>query len=79
MNYKHLIAKNIIAGNPTSSSNQNHTGGSQRPASLAPHVSPHSHLHQRGLSQNNSLMLSVSQGKSKLETDNPRQAALSLN
>ena len=77
MNYKHLIAKNIIAGN--TSSNHNHTGSSQRPGSLVPQVSPHSYIHQRGLSQNNSLMLSVGQGKSKLETDNPRQAALSLN
>ena len=80
MNYKHLIAKNIIAGNPNSSSNNHNTGGSsQRPNSLATHVSPHNNLHQRGLSQNNSLMLSVNQQKPKLETDNPRQAALSLN
>ena len=42
MNYKHLIAKNIIAGNPSSTSNNNNTGGSsQRPNSLAAHANPH--------------------------------------
>ena len=69
MNYKHLIAKNIIAGNanPTSSAPPN---PNQASGSSSHHVSPQNQIHQRGHSHSNSMMVSVPQKKQKpTETD----------